>query len=423
MNELRGKKLLVLGGKPIGSCEIVKRAKEFGIYTIVTDYLDESESPAKSIADESWNISTAEIDEIAEKAKAIGVDGIYTGVHEFNIRKMIQLCAKLGLHCYCTEKQWDILENKQDFKKACISRGIPVSKEYTEKDALTDGIPEKNYPVIVKPADGSGSRGFSICNNAQELEIACQKAKQFTPTGKILIEQFMDYRYSVIINYTVIDGQVIYSGISDKRSKKVFESGAPIMSFQCYPSAHEDEYINTLDGSAKLMIQDLNIQNGVIWIEAFYGNEGFTFNEIGFRFGGSLTYYPVEYFYGFNQLDIQIEYALMGRNTHYNEIRMPKDHLYCILPIHVKPGVITRISGLDELKEKSYYCHIVFVHYLGDTIDNWGSAQQVFAYIHFIAKDKESITNIQSDIMNTVHVYDENNNDQLFNLFDENCVL
>ena len=423
MNELRGKKLLVLGGKPIGSCEIVKRAKEFGIYTIVTDYLNESESPAKSFADEAWNISTADIETIAEKAKAIGVDGIYTGVHEFNIRKMIQLCSKLGLHCYCTEKQWDILENKQDFKKACISRGIPVSKEYKEKEALNGGIPEKDYPVIVKPADGSGSRGFSICNNAQELELACQKAKQFTPTGKILIEQFMDYRYSVIINYTVIDGQVIYSGISDKRSKKVFDSGAPIMSFQCYPSEHENEYIRTLDGSAKLMIQDLNIRNGVIWIEAFYGDTGFTFNEIGFRFGGSLTYYPVEYFYGFNQLDIQIEYALLGENTQYNNRRIPRDRHYCILPIHVKPGTISRIEGLDELKQKPYFYSIANVHYLGDKIENWGSAQQVFAYIHFIAPTKEDIENIQSDIMNTVHVLDDNGNNQLFNLFDENCVL
>ena len=41
------KKLLILGGKPIGSTEIVNYAKKRNIYTIVADYLPDEESPAK----------------------------------------------------------------------------------------------------------------------------------------------------------------------------------------------------------------------------------------------------------------------------------------------------------------------------------------------------------------------------------------
>mgnify|MGYP000776944956 CR=1 FL=1 len=46
------KKLLILGGKPIGSTEIVQAARKKGVYTVVADYLPETESPAKTIADE-----------------------------------------------------------------------------------------------------------------------------------------------------------------------------------------------------------------------------------------------------------------------------------------------------------------------------------------------------------------------------------
>ena len=46
-------KLLLLGGKPIGSCEIVAAAQEKGYYVIVADYLPKEESPAKLIADEA----------------------------------------------------------------------------------------------------------------------------------------------------------------------------------------------------------------------------------------------------------------------------------------------------------------------------------------------------------------------------------
>ena len=77
------KKLLVLGGKPIGSIELVTRAKELGLYVIVTDYLPASQSPAKQISDESWNISTADINTLAEKCKAAAWTEAKCDKHEF----------------------------------------------------------------------------------------------------------------------------------------------------------------------------------------------------------------------------------------------------------------------------------------------------------------------------------------------------
>ena len=101
------KKLLILGGKPIGSTEIVQAARKKGVYTVVADYLPETESPAKTIADEQWNISVDQIDELAKKIKAEHIDGVVAGVHEFCLRKAIQVCEKCGLPSWCTLAQWD----------------------------------------------------------------------------------------------------------------------------------------------------------------------------------------------------------------------------------------------------------------------------------------------------------------------------
>ena len=90
------KKLLVLAGKPIGSCEIVNYAKEQGAYVIVTDYLPKEMSAAKRLADECWDVSTADTETLVRLVKEHHVDGIYTGVHEFNIRKMIEVCTEAG---------------------------------------------------------------------------------------------------------------------------------------------------------------------------------------------------------------------------------------------------------------------------------------------------------------------------------------
>lgn len=60
-------KVLILGGKPIGSFEITQRLKERGAYTVVTDFLSSELSFAKKIADESWMDSTADIEVLAQK--------------------------------------------------------------------------------------------------------------------------------------------------------------------------------------------------------------------------------------------------------------------------------------------------------------------------------------------------------------------
>ena len=95
------KKVLVLGGKPIGSVELVQKLKEKDLYVIVTDYLPLEDSPAKRIADESWDISTAEVDLLSQKIIDENISAIMTGVHEFNINRMLDICEKTSLPTYC----------------------------------------------------------------------------------------------------------------------------------------------------------------------------------------------------------------------------------------------------------------------------------------------------------------------------------
>lgn len=419
--KLKGKKLLVLAGKPIGSCEIVEYAKSMDVYTIVTDYLPQEQSAAKKVCDEIWDISTADIEQLKEKIKSKDVDGIYTGVHEFNIGKMIELCNDLDLPCFCTLQQWNCLNNKRYFKDLCKRYGVPVTPEYQLSNIDEIQLSNIIFPVIIKPVDGSGSRGFSICNNKEELIKAYPKAQEFSASGKVLIEKYMRYEDSVIINYTLIDGEVYFSGISDKNSKKVFDNGAPIMSVQFYPSLYEQDYLQNLDKKVKIMFKGLGIKNGVIWIEAFCDKGVFTFNEMGYRFGGSLTYLPVKYLYGTDQLALQIEYALNGKNKNIVAVKENRitDEIYCILPVHVKAGVISEILGFDDLMNNINVHRVVPVHFLRDKIENWGSAQQVFAYLHIIGKNREEIESIIDKILSGLSIKDEKGNEMLFNLYRE----
>lgn len=418
-----GKKMLVLGGKPIGSVELVKRAKELGAYVIVTDYLPIEQSPAKRIADECWDISTAEVNKLTELCKVHHVDGISAGVHEFNINRMLDLCENLNFPCYCKRDTWVYCDDKVEFKKLCISNKIPVARKYDinsqSSEQQIDSLP---YPVIVKPVDGSGSRGFHICNNAEELKAKYVDAECFSPTKRVIVEDYMPYD-AVIIHYTMHNGKCYFSGMSDKISRKFASTGSSVMGFQSLPSKGLNSYLKSLDESTRRMFENAGFTDGPIWIEAFYdGTDKFFFNEIGYRFGGSLTNYPVKYFYGIDQLDLMISSALSG-NIPFTQTINESPRNYCILPIHTKAGNIQHIVGENDIKSMNNIYAYVPVHFEGDEIHDWGSAQQVFCYIHVLYDTYKDLKNTLNDVMKTIKAIDLNGNNLLFTLFDFNNEL
>ena len=63
---LQGKRLLIMGGMQI-SCEIVRKAQEMGIFTIVADYYPVEKSPAKRIADKV--VSVTDVDAVVSVIK------------------------------------------------------------------------------------------------------------------------------------------------------------------------------------------------------------------------------------------------------------------------------------------------------------------------------------------------------------------
>lgn len=411
-------KVLILGGKPIGSCEIVKKAKEMGLYTIVADYLKMDESAAKKIADEHWEISTSEVNELKEKCLEENVIAVLTGVHEFNIERKIELCDVLKLPQYCSKEQWDFCENKYEFKKMCEKHGLDVAKTYT-----LESITEKDYPVIVKPVDSSGSRGFSICNNYDELQKGVELALKFSVSKRYLIEEYVRCD-ACIVHYTAINGEIIFSGISDKYSERL-QGGSSVMALQVFPSNSKERYIKNVDEKAKKMFEDIGVKNGPIWIEVFNDekNNRFIFNEMGYRFGGSMTNYPVQFFYGIDQIDLMILNSLGKDETLKNITHTPKRKHYCIFPMHVKAGTIKNICGIDELKKLDNFEQIVFVHYEGDKIENWGSAQNVFAYLHISYDDNEELTNIIDKIKGLLSVKSDNDEEMLYTIFDFNRLI
>lgn len=176
LTELEGKRLLVLGGSAWVS--IIKAfAEENGIYLVGVG--NDPHSPLASL-DEYYEIDSTDNEAMKRFIKEKNIDGVYLGSNETVIRHAAQYVNELGMPCYCTAEQWELLINKRTLKALWQKHGLPVAKAYS----CSKGKPcDIEFPVIVKPEDGSGSAGITICHEERELAQALDFAKRNSPTG------------------------------------------------------------------------------------------------------------------------------------------------------------------------------------------------------------------------------------------------
>ena len=410
------RRMLLLGGTNC-AYEIKEYADEHDITLVATGkYKD---TLLKRISAESCDVDAIDVDGLVGLIRDKHIDAIFTGCNEDVIPAALEAAVRTGLPHYCDFSQWDMCMNKAHFKELCVKNGVPTARRYDLENL--DEI--ENFPVVVKPADSCGSQGFAVCNDIDEIRAAAERAVRFSRTSSVLVEEFVPCD-AVIIHYTLINGEVWFTGMSDKTSKRLGGTGSSVMALQLFPSRHTESYLKKLDGRVRAMFKSIGMHDGAVWIEAFASEEGdFKFNEMGYRFGGSMTFHPVRYFYGVDQLELMIEYALHGRIENVPAVTPRKvDKNYCILPLHVEACTIAKVTGEDELRAMPEVYAYVPIHGEGDTVKKTGTVSQVFCYLHVLYSDTEELKNTLGRIVNTLKVYDAEGNNRLFCLTDVSAI-
>ena len=176
---LAGRKLLLLDGSR-KSIEIVDEAHRLGVHVIVTDYNTPEQSPAKLAADQHFEVSTSDVDAVVELIRREGVDGVLAGFSDRWLATYAEICATAQVPCYATVDQIRLFTDKKRYKAMLEQFGVPTITGYSVEDATSGAIPEEAFPLIVKPADGSGSRGISVVASQSELQSGLDVALDYS---------------------------------------------------------------------------------------------------------------------------------------------------------------------------------------------------------------------------------------------------
>lgn len=369
--ELKGKRLLILGGSRI-SCEIIRHAKQMGIVTGVTDWYEWKTSPAKQIAEEAYYVSTSDIDSMEKLIREKGFDGIITGFTDSVLPYYAEICKRVGLPAYGTREQFDIFIDKNKYKKLMREYDVHTIPEYVvDIDNFDKSTEDIVYPVIVKPSDSSGARGITVCYSKDELREALDFATQASKTKEYLIERYID-EDEVTIFWLFVNGKYYVTMLGNRHVKHNQEGVIPLPVGYTYPSAAQPRFLKETAPKMEKMFRSVGIKNGMMFMQSKLVDGECWVYDIGYRLTGSLEYINLRNVCGYDPLDMMIHFALTG-DMGEPDIEKKADpyfggkYLYNV-SLLCGPGKIAEIIGIEEIKKLPGVLDIVVAHPAGDEI-------------------------------------------------------
>ena len=415
---LKGKRLLILGGSKI-SCEIVIHARSMGIITGVTDWYSWDRSPAKQIADEAYFVSTSDIDAVVALIREKQFDGVVTGFTDSVLPYYAEICARAGLPSYGTKEQFEIFIDKQKYKKLLHEFNIPTISEYSiDIDNLAGTTTGIIYPVIVKPSESSGARGITICHSNKELCNAVKFASQTSESGKILVERYIDAPEATVF-WLFVDGEYYVMTIGNRHVKHNQEGVIPLPVGYTYPSAVLPRFLKTTARKIERMLQSLSIKNGVMFMQCKTVDGECLVYDIGYRLTGSLEYVNLKAICGYNPLNMLISFALTGDMGEQNIAKKIDPYLNQKYAYNVsllcRPGKISRITGLDKIKNLPGVIKVFIAHPEGDEITDAmkGLLTQITVRILGKADSIDEMKDEMLTIQQLVHVISEDGEEMI----------
>ena len=296
------KKILILGGS-FAQLPFIVEAKKRGYYTILVDYLDDN--PSQVYADEYYNLSTTDKEDVLKLAKKIKPDIVYSYASDPAAPTVAYVTDKLGLDYSNSPDSVNILGEKNKFKEFLQVNGFNVPKFTTIKLDNTfnsEVLKQFRLPFFIKPTDSSGSKGVTLVNKYEDIQKAIDSALDFSRNKILIAEEYIDTNWQQIHgDIFVEEGKIIFSHLGDHHFDINEQSFVPYST--SWPSVYTKEDIDKVNTEIQKVLNLLDYRNGAINVEARIRDDKVYLMELGPRNGGNYVPLISKIATGFDMID------------------------------------------------------------------------------------------------------------------------
>ena len=352
------KKILIVGAGFL-QVPLIKKAKECGLYTIAVD--GDQNAPGFFYADEWECIDITDETQCLEYAKEKEINGVITAATDYGILTVARIAETMNLPGISYEIAKTVKNKYLIRKKISQNEELQFFELDTEEKALQ--LREQiRYPVIVKPCDGSGSKGVEKVENKDGLLEAFQEAYRFSKSKKVLVEDFFvgkEYGADIFVH----DGMVEVMALLGKHitpEPDYAELG------HYYPSGLKNE--KEIKEKLRQAVKNLGITHGAVNMDYLVNGEEIFIVDLGARMGGNIIYsHIIPEATGRDYAKEMIMQAV-GESTNHQPLH--KNMAVATRLLALRPGVIEKLPDFSHIEAK--YGVEIFHHLkVGDTIHKY----------------------------------------------------
>ncbi len=198
------------------------------------------------------------------------------------------------------------------------------------------------FPIVIKPSDNMGARGVMRVDNLNQLPDAFKFAKNASPSGELIMEEYMEGA-ELSIDAIIYQNEITITGIADRIIEYppyFIETGHDM------PSALPREVQAAACEVMKQGIRALGIDIGAAKGDIKITEKGPMVGEIAARLsGGFMSAYTYPLSTGVDLMKAAIEVAL-GQEPGNLEPVMKRVAIE--RAIITRPGIVRKITGLEE---------------------------------------------------------------------------
>ena len=335
-------KIVVLAG---GSDQIalINELKSRGHEVILVDYFDNP--PAKPYADKHIVASTLDIEAVKQIASDEKVSLVCTACTDQALLTVANVSEQLNLPCYISYTTALNVTNKSYMKEVMLKHGIPTAKYVILDSVDLDVIKDFQLPVVVKPVDCNSSKGVKRVDCKEDLDKFLKEAINYSRTRTAIVEEFKTGN-EISADFYIENGEAKF--LSATTSSKIKNRKSFTILSSDYPAVNDKQKQQLITIANNIAIA-FNIDNSPLLVQLI--NENGTLNVLEFsaRMGGGSKYHLIKVLSG---VDIMTKYVdrILGA---FPSVSPSKQVEYCkMVYLYCKPGIMDKVVGLEELKQK-----------------------------------------------------------------------
>lgn len=366
-------KILVIGAAAY-QVPAIRRIKELGHEAYCVDYKEGQ--PGFPFADGYRIVDVRDKDGCLKYAQEIGVDGVLTWGATLTLETASYVASKMSLPALPLDTA-RIATNKYLIRKKLTESGLNVGGD-VYAILGKDDVPNHEYrvPFVVKPCDGSGSKGVKIVMDEAEIEDALQYAFEGARNQEIYVEPFVKGE-EFSVEAFACDGEVyIYSIVKTNFAwKGVF----PEYTQTTYLGI-SSEMESAIEEEIRKAVKALDVSYGPVNFDLIISEEdGMPYIiDVGIRNGQNLiASHIVPYSRGVDELNNSINLCI-GESIDAKPRK--KSYISSRLLIY-NPGKIAEIKPYDNLIGQRHVVDVIMRKKAGDMLPVYQTKADICGWV------------------------------------------